>query len=362
MSKPVHGGGVERAMRDLALAREQITDFSASINPLGAPPQVRRALLDAVTRIGDYPEIDAESLRQELAAFHQLPVANLLPGSGSTELIYLLPRVFQPRKVLLIQPCFGEYAPALTRCGTQINSLSLSATDKFSFSVEKILSAVDTATDLVLLANPGNPTGIGIAPEMLLELAAQLGDCRLLVDEAFADFCPERSLLAAVPRLSNLLILRSLTKFYAIPGLRAGYLAGSADDIARLAAAREPWVLSNLAIAAAKACLTANDFQAQTLRLIPQLREELAVGLAGLGMKIFPGEANYLLCQLPENAPAAEQLAALLRPSGILIRTCADFLPLDNRFLRVAVLRREDNRRLLEQLQKIIKTERCTDG
>ncbi len=355
MNRPVHGGGVDRAMGDLGLPRAAIADFSASINPLGTPPQVQRALLDAVARIGDYPEIDAESLRQQLAVFHTLPEANLLPGSGSTELIYLLPRVFQPRKALLVQPCFGEYAPALLRCNTKVDSLALSAEDNFSFSVERIVAAVDSTTDLVLLANPGNPSGIGIAPELLLELAERLGACRLLVDEAFADFCPQRSLLAAVPRLTNLLILRSLTKFYAIPGLRAGYLAGPAKDIARLAAAREPWALSNLAIAAAKACLSAEGYQAQTLQLIPQLREELAAGLAELGLKVFPGEANYLLCQLPENAPGAERVAELLRYEGILVRNCADFLPLDNRYLRVAVLGRENNGRLQKELQKILR-------
>ena len=354
MSKPLHGGGVDRAMHDLGLSRAEIADFSASINPLGVPPQVRSALQDAVARIGDYPEIDAESLRQDLASFHQLPAENLLPGSGSTELIYLLPRVFQPRKALLVQPCFGEYAPALLRCGTQINRLSLSVADGFRFSVERILSAVDSSTDLVLLANPGNPTGIGIEPQLLLALAAQLGPCRLLIDEAFADFCPERSLLAAVPRVPNLLILRSLTKFYAIPGLRAGYLAGPAGDIALMAAAREPWALSNLAIAAARACLTAADYQAQTLRLIPQLREELTSGLQRLGIKVFPGEANYLLCRLAQGAPRAERIAELLRQQGILIRNCADFLPLDSQFFRVAVLGNDANRSLLEKLQSAL--------
>jgi threonine-phosphate decarboxylase len=353
MSKPIHGGGVDRAMADLGRSRDEIADFSASINPLGVPPQVRSALNEAVARIGDYPEIDAESLRQDLAAFHHLPAENLLPGSGSTELIYLLPRVFRPRTTLLVKPCFGEYAPALTRSGSQINSLSLSVDDSFKFSVDRILSAVDASTDLVLLANPGNPSGVGIEPRQLIRLAEKLGPCRLLVDEAFADFCPERSLLAMVPRSANLLILRSLTKFYAIPGLRAGYLAGPAADISQLLAAREPWSISNLAIAAARACLTAADYQAETLRLIPQLREELAAGLAGLGLKVFPGEANYLLCRLPEMAPPVERVAELLRQHGILIRNCADFLPLDSRFLRVAVLGKVTNDRLLRELRLI---------
>ena len=354
MSAPIHGGGVDRALRELGLSRDQLLDFSASINPLGAPPQVHKALVDAIKRIGDYPEIDADSLRQDLGQYHQLPADNILPGSGSTELIYLLPRVFQPQKTLLVQPCFGEYAPALTSCNSKINSLTLSSEDEYHFSISRVLSMVDASTELVFLANPGNPTGIGIDPQQLLSLAKQLGRCRLLVDEAFVDFCPERSVLSAVNALPNLLVLRSLTKFYAIPGLRAGYLAGSQADIAQLSAAREPWTLSNLAIAAARACLTASDYQAQTLLLIPKLREQLKLGLERLGMTVFPGAANFLLCRLPENAPRAERIAARLRLDGILIRNCSDFLPLDNSFFRVAVLNSVANCRLLEKLQLIL--------
>ena len=354
MSTPIHGGGVDRALRELGLSRDQLLDFSASINPLGAPPQVRKALAEAAERIGDYPEIDADSLRQELSQYHQIPVENILPGSGSTELIYLLPRVFQPRKTLLVRPCFGEYAQALSFCNSEIISLTLSLSDSFRFSISHILSMVDESTELVCLANPGNPTGIGIDPQQLLLLAEQLGGCRLLVDEAFVDFCHERSVLPAVSDLPNLLVLRSLTKFYAIPGLRAGYLAGSQADIAQMSAAREPWTLSNMAIAAAKTCLLAKDYQTQTLLLIPKLREELKGGLERLGLTVFPGAANFLLCRLPENAPRAEQIAARLRLDGILIRNCADFLPLDNSFFRVAVLNSVANCRLLEKLQLIL--------
>lgn len=354
MSKPIHGGGVDREMAALGLSRGAIHDFSASINPLGAPPEVLRALTAALARIADYPEIDAASLRRELARFYTLPEEYLLPGSGSTELIYLLPRVFRPRRALLVLPCFSEYAPALSQVGCHIDSICLSAENDFTFSVDQVLAARQDDTDLVLLANPGNPTGIGINPQLLLRLAEQLGQCRLLIDEAFTDFCPGRSVLAEVPKLSNLLVLRSLTKFYAIPGLRAGYLAGSQQDIARLTAAREPWSLSNLAIAAAKACLNADDYRQQTLQLLPQLREQLRQGLESLGIKVFAGEANYLLCRLPGSTAAAAELARLLRRDGLLIRDCADFMPLDQRFFRVAVLSRTANRLLLEKLPGLL--------
>jgi len=342
-------------MGELGLPREQIYDFSASINPLGTPPQVQQALAAAVERIGDYPEIEAASLRAELAACHNIPEQNLLSGSGSTELIYLLPRVLKPRRALLVQPCFSEYAPALQQVGCRIDTVALNAEEDFAFSVAAIFAALQPETDLVLLANPGNPSGVAIEPKQLLALAEQLGDCRLVVDEAFIDFCPQHSVLPQVAEIANLLVLRSMTKFYAIPGLRVGYLAASQADIERLAAGKEPWTLSNLAIAAGKACLAAQDYQQQTLRLIPQLRSNLRRGLEGLGFQVFTSEANFLLCRLPQRAPSALVLQERLYRQGVLMRACEDFRPLDDRYLRCAVLGDEANNRLLIALKKALK-------
>jgi threonine-phosphate decarboxylase len=337
-------------MVELGLSRERICDFSASINPLGVPPAVQQALHQALSRISDYPEADAESLRLELARFHRLPKEHLLPGSGSTELIYLLPRVLRPRRALLIRPCFGEYAPALQQAGCRVDYFDLDPQQDFDFNASAILAALRPETDLLMLANPGNPSGIAVDPQLLLALADRLGTCRLLVDEAFVDFCPQRSVLAQVSQRPNLLVLRSLTKIYAIPGLRVGYLAGSAADVALLAAAREPWSLSNLAIAAARACLSAADFRQHSLELIPQLRAHLHQGLERLGWRVFAGEANYLLCRLPESWPQAAEIVRLLRQEGLLLRNCGDFSPLDQAYLRLAVLGQDQNQRLLSAL------------
>ncbi|WP_303721310.1 threonine-phosphate decarboxylase CobD [Malonomonas rubra] len=353
MNKPVHGGGVDRAMGELGLPREAIYDFSASINPLGPPPEVEQVLIDALQRIRDYPEIEAASLRRELEDFHGISETRLLPGSGSTELIYLLPRVFRPRRALLILPCFSEYAPALRQVGCHIDTVALSPEHDFYFSVEQIVNGLREDTDLVVLANPGNPTGVGIESWKLLELARRLGSCRLLLDEAFVDFCPEYSILEQVGKTTNLLVLRSMTKFYAIPGLRVGYLAGSDADIAKLAAQKEPWSLSNLAIAAGVACLAVDHFREQTLARIGLLREGLKQGLEKLGMKVFPARANYLLCRLPQEGPDAIELKRKLYRHGILVRSCEDFNPLDARYLRLAVLGKEANTLLLGRLASI---------
>jgi threonine-phosphate decarboxylase len=354
MSKPIHGGGVDRAMAELGFSREQILDFSASINPFGTPSEVSTALEEGLARISDYPEIDAASLRSALADFHQLAEANLLPGSGSTELIYLLPRVFKPGRALLVEPCFSEYAPALQQVGCQLDRVCLSPETGFRFSAEQIFNSLQADTELVMLANPGNPTGVGIEPEELLRLAAGLGACRLLVDEAFVDFCPQRSVLSQITVVENLLVLRSMTKFYAIPGLRVGYLAGSATDIEQIAALKEPWTLSNLAISAGKACLAATGYQQTTLQTIPGLRKNLAQGLLELGFEVFDGEANYLLCRLPDTAADvdAQHLKDQLFQQGILVRACDDFGSLDADYLRFAVLSHEANQALLKALRE----------
>lgn len=343
-----HGGGVHRAARETGLPLESILDFSASINPLGMPPAVAAAARRGLEESIHYPEVDAAGLRQALAAFHRLPAACILPGNGSTELIYLFPRVLRPRRALLVTPAFSEYERALAQAGTRLDVFPLCPEEEFPFDLCRLLRRVEPDTDLVLLANPGNPSGVPVAPEQIEALARALREQALLVvDEAFIDFCPQHSVTERVGDHANLYVLRSLTKFYAIPGLRAGYLVGPPRGIARLAELQPPWPLSTPALAAAAACLEQEAFRAATLAAIPPLRRELAQGLRELGLRVFPGEANYLLARLEGQGQSAAALAARLRPQGLLIRDCAGFSPLDGRYLRLAVRRAEDNRRLL---------------
>ena len=349
-----HGGNVLRLARERGVAASHILDFSASINPLGMPDEVRAAAVAALADASHYPEIDAAPLCTALATFHDLPPGHFLPGNGSTPLFFLFARTLRPRRALLVEPAFGEYRRALELAGTTIDRFPLDPATAFALDPAALLAALHPATDLVLIANPGNPSGTGYAPQLLLDLATALRDRALLaVDEAFVDFCPEHSLIARIAAGDNLYIFRSLTKFYAIAGLRAGYLAGPAEGIARLAAAAEPWSLSTPALAASLACLAADDFRARTLAAVPVLRQDLAAGLAALGFTVCPSVANYLLAHCPAGTTALP-LAARLAEEGILIRTCDDFYGLDESYLRVAVRTAEENRRLLVVLERAV--------
>jgi threonine-phosphate decarboxylase len=351
-----HGGGVARAARELGLPPASILDFSASINPLGIPPEVLRTAREALDEAVHYPEIDASSLTEALAEYHGIPVENILPGSGSTELLYLFPRVLQPRRALLVTPAFTEYERSLNQAGTALEIYPLVPETGFHLDPERLLQHLEPDIDLILLANPGNPMGSTIPPETIAEIAHAVREQALVaVDEAFVDFCPQFSVLPQLLRHGNLYVFRSLTKFYAIPGLRAGYLAGPARGISHLKAAREPWALSTPALAAAAACLTQADYRRKTLDQLPSLRGSLAEGLAALGLTVFPSSANYLLARLEEKGRTAAGLAEGLKPRGILIRDCGNFPPLDGRYLRVAVRSEPENRRLLEAMEDVLR-------
>jgi threonine-phosphate decarboxylase len=351
MSRYSHGGGIHQAAAELQRPVTEILDFSASINPLGMPPAVRAAAAAALDAAIHYPEIYAESLVTALAAYHHLDPRHFLPGNGSTPLFTLFARTLRPRRALVVRPAFSEYQRALEIAGAEIDVFDLDPKKDFTLDACQLLHQITPATDLLLIANPGNPSGARIEATTILTLAHALREQALIaVDEAFIDFCPDASVLAAIASEPNLYVFRSMTKFYAIPGLRVGYLGGPINGISRLKEETEPWALSNIAIAAAKAALTATAYNEESLRLIPQLREQLADGLRNLGLHVFPSTANYLLLRLAE--PRAAEIVTALRQEGILLRACSNFSPLDAHYLRVAVRTSAENQRLIAALSK----------
>lgn len=351
MSRYGHGGGVYQAAAELQRPVADLLDFSASINPLGMPDTVRTAAAAALDAVIHYPEIHAESLVAALARHHHLDPRHFLPGNGSTPLFALLARTLRPRRALVVRPAFSEYQRALQLAGTEIDFFDLSPEDNFALDPASLLAQLTEETDLLLIANPGNPSGARIKAAPLLALAQALRkDVILAIDEAFIDFCPEASLLTAVTSSENLYVFRSMTKFYAIPGLRVGYLAGPQAGIARLQEEAEPWALSTIAIAAAKAALAATAYHDESLQLLPSLRDEFANGLRALGLHVFPSAANYLLLRLEK--ARADEIVATLRREGILLRSCSNFPPLDGHYLRVAVRNPAENERLLVALAK----------
>jgi len=349
-----HGGNVFAVARSLGVASTEILDFSANINPLGPATGVREALDEVFKYIVHYPDSECSLLRESLALFHGVKPSNICVANGSTELIYLMPRLVRGKRVLIIAPSFSEYANSLKRDGFQVEYEVLQCRNGFSLPIDQVGRRLSEEYDLCILGNPGNPTG---KLYTLAEVKEFLNFCRdtrclLVIDEAFMDFCEEESAKYLAAENEGILVLRSMTKFYALPGLRLGYAIASEPLIEMISHLREPWSVNTPAQAAGLASLAAKGFAESTREIITAEREHLLTGLTAIpGFRPFPSAANFLLTEILEGA-AAGNLAVRLLEDRILIRECGNFVGLSERFFRVAVRGRADNERLLAVLAK----------
>ena len=281
--------------------------------------------------------------------------AEVLLGNGSTQLIYLVCAALRPRKALIVGPTFSEYGNALALAGADIRMLPLLAEDGFRFSTERLISIWEKDCDIVFLATPNSVTG-RLIPRVEIEKIAAAALTRksfVIVDEAFIDFVESESVKKLVRQNPYLIVLRSLTKYYALPGLRLGYLFGEVNRVAEFAAHHEPWSVNGPAIQVALACLEDVGFAAKTHRWLEREREFLSKRLTAIkGLHTFPSGANFVLAKITRKDVDALHLHSFLLSKKILIRACDSFVGLGGEYFRVSVKPRKGNLRLLAALEE----------
>jgi threonine-phosphate decarboxylase len=352
---PLHGGNVYAFARARCIAPERVLDFSASINPLGCPPQVERAYYRAISRVTHYPEPYAETLTHTLAEYHALHPEAVLVGNGSTQLIYLLARTLAARRVLVIAPLFSEHEAAFRLSGAQVEHFLLRP-PRFALLLERLRRALMKKYDVVVLTNPNSPTGTLVPPAQMAALVqlCQRAHTTLIIDETFIDWVEEASLKQIAGRSPQVIVLRSLTKFFALPGLRVGYVVAQPQWIKRLRAQLEPWSVNTVAQEVATACIQVPQFVQRSREFIVHERAWLFEQVAAVvGLQPFPSQANFLLVRLGKRTVNAPLLAQRLATENILIRSCHNFRGLGKQFFRIAVRTRKENTRLLIVLRKV---------
>ncbi|KIL35723.1 L-threonine-O-3-phosphate decarboxylase [Gordoniibacillus kamchatkensis] len=356
-----HGGDLQTAAETFGGSPEHFLDYSSNMNPFGPPPSVERVLRERWRDIAGYPDPAVRELRGKLAAHYGIPAESILVGNGAAELIDLLVRVLKPGVTALAQPAFVEYEEAVAHAGGDVHTIPLRAGDDFTLQSQPLEHAL-AVSDLVFLGHPNNPSG-ALVPQPLLELAASSEGAMLALDEAFLDFVPEERQLtwmrraAASPRL---FVVRSMTKFYAIPGVRLGFLVAHPDRIRELKERQVPWSVNAFAQWIGCAVLDEAGYAARTLRWLQDERPWFAAALGGLGLRVVPGAAaNFLLCRLPDElAGRVPELQRRLGGRGVLIRDASRFAGLDKSWLRLAVKLRADNERLLAALGETLQAMR----
>ncbi|MCI8417519.1 MAG: threonine-phosphate decarboxylase [Lachnospiraceae bacterium] len=348
----LHGGDIYGAAKEAGCGEREILDFSANINPLGLQPQVRKAILEGMERVEQYPDPLCRRLVQAIAKQEQVCPEQVLCGSGGADLIYRYVYARRPGKALLPAPTFGEYEEALCQVGAE---LVYYEQNREAQKGAGMLEALGPDMDVVFFCNPNNPTGLLRDREWILQLVekAAVQGTMVFLDECFLDFSEaeeQTTLKGDLEKFPNLILLKSFTKMYAIPGLRLGYvLSDNRELLEEMRRAGQPWAVGGLAQEAGLAALKDREFPVQTRQLVGRERAFLKGQLEKMGLQVYDGAANYLCFR----APGESRLYEKLLEQGILIRRCANYRGLDGEHYRVAVRRREENRRLLKALAQV---------
>lgn len=362
MRRPHHGGNLTWAAKLAGCPVSAIVDFSASINPLGPPESAITAIQQGLSSLTHYPDPDYHQLRSILGQWHQLPPDWILPGNGSAELLTWASWELSMQKLTyLITPAFGDYWRALKTFGAKVHPCPLDLTNPWELPLKSALPertgkrAINLKPNAgLLINNPHNPTGKLWTREEILPYVERLG--LVVVDEAFMDFLPpqqQQSLIPVIHDYPNLVILRSLTKFYSLPGLRLGYAIAHPERLQRWQQWRDPWPVNILADLAAQAVIQDSVFQLSTWDWLLSARAKLFEGLANLPkLNPLPGSANFLLVHTQLSASQLQE--KLLKNYQILIRDCLSFPELGDRFFRIAVRTQTDNQSLLDALAKLV--------
>jgi threonine-phosphate decarboxylase len=330
-----HGGNIFEISRARGWDWRAVADFSASINPLGPSPAVAGAIRSALDRIPHYPEREPLDLRAALARLWRVRDAQILLGNGATELLHWLARVAPQPLVTLAEPVFSEFHRA--------------------YPEARFAPAADPARwprqGLLVLTQPNNPTGQALCPEALERWL--LGTSNpVLLDESFLDFTGLPSAARLLERRPQLWILRSLTKFYALPGLRIGALLASEAEMNRWRPWREPWQVNVLADAAAMAAIADGEHSRRTLQFVAEERAWLSAAVAALpGAHPAPSKANYILVCLDH---PADPLVRHLLERQILVRDCTGTPGVSGDAIRIAVRSRAENERLITAWKEFV--------
>jgi threonine-phosphate decarboxylase len=357
----IHHGGKRMEGASVSGKREEdMMDFSVNVTPLGIPENIQKAMQESLSKAGWYPDDSKYRLKQALSERHNVPLSKICVGNGASDLIYRTVFALKPKKALVLAPTFAEYESALACVDATVSYYRMNHED---FDVKAdLLKQMDDGVDMVFLCNPNNPTGRLIEKALVLAAAdrCEAIGAWLVVDECFLEFVrhgEDFSMTGHLSGYSRLLILKSFTKMFGIAGLRLGYLLCGPEGLAdRIDKAGCNWNVNCVAEAAGLEALRSQAYEKQVLDYVEAERKWLYERLSGMGFRVIPGQANYLLFEVLKNTGRKsgscegherEPLGAWLLRRGIMIRSCDDYENLDGNFYRIGINTHESNEQLI---------------
>jgi len=353
MSLPNHGANPAHFVRALgASMKEDSIDFSVNTNPYGPPKKIADSWSTYFNKIEQYPEPSSLMLRKTIAKEEQLNIDNVLIGNGAAELIYLIANLYKGKQVLLIEPTFSEYGDACRAFSCPIRTIHLQK-GTWKLKLDDIVAEF-SKVDILFLCHPNNPTGVKYDTSQLVSLLqeAKAHHVTVVIDEAFYDFSTEPITLApAIKTNPNLIILRSMTKMYSIPGIRLGYMLASEQLIERIRVFQHPWSVNSLAQQIGLLCVEDKNHARATAIMVKEERERLEQELQSIGYILSSSSVNYYLLTKDGLKKEMNDFLLYLVNNGIIPRHTYNFSGLDGAYVRLAVKSQTENDRLIEVLK-----------
>jgi threonine-phosphate decarboxylase len=357
---PVHGGQLRQIAARYGISTERLIDFSANINPAGPPRSVQAAIrraLEDPENLTRYPDLELVDLKQAIADCTDVQPGDIAVANGFVPLLEAALRSLKIERCLLPVPSFSEYRTALEKANIGVARYRLSPEDDFRYEPDTILRAsLDQSCGAILLANPQNPSGalcdVGIM-QKLIETAAQR-NITVLLDEAFIDYCPLDSSIRLAVKQTNAVIFRSVTKFFAVPGLRVAYAVGNSSRVHAMNHIISPWPITSFASNAVCAALRDGVYAVESRLINDRRRLWLERELARLKIATYPSSANFLLLRFPQEVNVNGLWQRMIVEEQIVLRSCANFEGLATEHLRIAVRSEEENERLIGSLERVL--------
>ncbi len=356
-----HGSDLEKIEKIYGIKQENITSFSANVNPLGISFLLKETLSSKIDAITSYPDREYTSLRKCIANYVSIDYNNIIVGNGSTELISLFIQIRKPKKALMIGPTYSEYEREVSLGGGRTHYYRLKEEDNFTLDIEDLNKSLNQDVDLLVICNPNNPTSSVITRK---EMRKILDTCKqkgiyVMVDETYVEFDTNMEELTSIPLTeyyNNVIILRGTSKFFAAPGLRLGYaVCGNKDLITEIVQRQNPWTISTLAAIAGEIMFTDHNYMIQTKELINRERERILSKLNTCPfIKVFPAHANFVLIKVLRDDVTSEDLFSATIQKGLMIRDCSNFPFLDNHYIRFCFMSPDKNDELVDTLLGIL--------
>ncbi len=350
-----HGSDLEKIEQVYKIRKEDITSFSANVNPLGISPKLRQTLSERIDAITSYPDRDYVSLRRCIADYAGTDFENIIVGNGSTELISLFIQIEHPKKALVVGPSYSEYEREISLGGGTTLYYPLREEDGFVLNTQDFICSLKDDIDLLVLCNPNNPTSTCITNKsmrMILDACLQHG-IYVMTDETYVEFADDTEAITSVPLThyyNNLVILRGTSKFFAAPGLRLGYaVTGNKDLIKMINTRKNPWTINSLAAIAGEIMFQDEAYIRETRQLISTERKRLyELFQQRSDFKAYKPSGNFMLVKILRDDLTSQDLFDRAIRQGMMIRDCSTFPFLDDKYIRFCFMKPEMNNKLIK--------------